>query len=62
MALADLEPREAVAVELAVLRNLWKHVGRTDPIAAVEIAEIEARGRQVCRQEPGARADDTKPG
>jgi hypothetical protein len=42
VALTDLEPREQGAVELAVWRNLWKHVARTDPVVMDEIARIEA--------------------
>lgn len=49
VALADLEPREAVGVELVAFRNLWLHVGRTDPVARADIAAVEALVARVPR-------------
>ena len=46
VALAELEPREAMGIELAAYRNLWKHVARTDPTTMAEIEAIEARTRK----------------
>jgi hypothetical protein len=46
VALGNLEPVEAVGVEIVVLRNLWMRVAVTDPVASAELAMIEALVRE----------------